>query len=326
VTTHGGPRLRYAITLTDVLDLSRIEAGKMTVERIACSPFVLVAEVASPMQLRAATKGLAFAVEYRGAIPERIQSDPTRLRQVLLNLLGNAIKFTEAGGVRLTVEMVEGEGAARGLRFAVVDSGVGMTPQVQVRLFQPFTQADNSATRRFGSTGLGLMISKRLVEILGGTIEVWSSPGQGSTFAVTIDPGPLDGVCMLAGPLAGTPAAADHVRDAGAADLACRVLLAEDGPDNQRLISFYLRRAGADVVVAENGQTATELALAAEAERRPFAVVLMDMQMPVLDGYEATAGLRRAGYRRPIVALTAHAKAIGSVAWRRGATIFSPSR
>jgi PAS domain S-box-containing protein len=287
--------------INDILDLSQIEAGKLTLEPVACSPTDLVAQVASLLRLRAVRKGLAFGVEYAGPIPARIQVDPTRLRQILLNLLGNAIKFTEVGEVRLRVGLV-----AEGLRFEVSDTGVGIASEAQSRLFQPFTQVDASPTRRFGGTGLGLMITKRLVEMLGGTIAVETAPGCGSTFRVTIDPGPLGGVALLTGAAAdaGPPPAAPEpaVRLEGR-----RVLVAEDGADNQRLISFYLRKAGAEVVVAENGEVACARVWEAEAAGRPFAVVLMDMQMPVLDGYAATTALRARGYGRPIVALTAHA-------------------
>ena len=295
--------------INDILDLSKISAGKMIIERIACSPARLIADVTSLMRARALDKGLTFDVEYRDAIPEAVQTDPTRLRQILLNLLGNAIKFTEAGGVRLAVGMVPDDGAEPGrFFFEVHDSGIGITPAAREGLFQPFTQADASMTRRFGGTGLGLMISRRLVEMLGGSIRVQSEPGRGSTFTVTIDPGPLDGVRML-GQVAARAATvvAPVMATASALRLSGRILLAEDGPDNQRLISFHLRKAGAEVVVAENGRIACDLVRDAEARGEPFSVVLMDMQMPVLDGYQATAELRSTGYRRPIIALTAHA-------------------
>ena len=287
--------------INDILTLSKIEAGKMTMERIACSPARLVGEVVALMHHRARDKGIAFEIIYEGLIPERIESDPTRVRQILLNLLSNALKFTERGGVRLTIRMEGGR-----LAFAVADTGIGMTAEEQAHLFQPFTQTDASTTRRFGGTGLGLTITKRLVEMLGGMIHVESAPGRGSTFTVTIDPGPLTGVPMAAAPtdMQPLPAAAAAVAPAR---LDCRALLAEDGLDTQRLISFYLRKAGARVVLAENGQEACERAWEAEAVGQPFAVVLMDMQMPVLDGYRATEALRQAGYRRRIIALTAHA-------------------
>jgi CheY-like chemotaxis protein len=210
------------------------------------------------------------------------------------------VKFTESGGVRLTTRM-----AGERLAFAVADTGIGVTAEEQVCLFQPFAQADASTTRRFGGTGLGLTITKRLVEMLGGTIHVESAPGWGTTFTVTIDPGPLNEVPMVATPTDMQPipaaAAATPLR------LDCRVLLAEDGEDNRRLLAFYLRKAGAEVVTAENGEVACALVREAEAAGRPFALVLMDMQMPVLDGYQAAAALRRGGYGGWIVALTAHA-------------------
>ncbi len=287
--------------INDILTLSKIEAGKMTVERIVFPPARLAGEVLALMHHRARDKGIAFEIIYQGLIPEHIESDPTRVRQILLNLLGNALKFTERGGVRLTIWMEGGR-----LAFAVADTGIGMTAEEQARLFQPFMQTDASTTRRFGGTGLGLTITRRLVEMLGGMIHVESVPGKGSTFTVTIDPGPLTGVPMVAAPtdMQPLPAAAAAVAPVR---LDCRVLLAEDGLDTQRLISFYLRKAGASVVLAENGQEARERAWEAEAVGQPFAVVLMDMQMPVLDGYRATEALRQAGYRRPIIALTAHA-------------------
>src|SRR6266478_116756 len=235
--------------INDILTLSKIEAGKMTVERITCSPARLVGEVLALMHDRARDKGLAFEVVYEGLIPERIETDPTRVRQILLNLLGNAVKFTESGGVRLTMRM-----AGERLAFAVADTGIGMTAEEQVCLFQPFAQTDASTTRRFGGTGLGLTITKRLVEMLGGTIHVESAPRRGSTFTVTIDPGPLNGVPMVVAPTDMQPipaaAAAAPVR------LDCRVLLAEDLQDNQRLLAFHLRKAGAEVVTAENGEVA----------------------------------------------------------------------
>ena len=288
--------------INDILDLSKIEAGKMTVERLACSPVELVAEMAALIRVRAEQKGLSFAVEFRGAVPERVQTDPTRLRQVLLNLLGNAVKFTEIGGVCLRVGM-EGDR----LRFDVIDTGIGIAPEACARLFQPFTQADASTSRRFGGSGLGLLITRRLVEVLGGRVRVESTPGKGSAFAVTIDPGPLEGMRMVAGASGPVGSPRPAAAAVPSVQLACRVLLAEDAPDSQRLISFYLRKAGAEVVVAENGAIARDLVREAVHAGRPFAVVLMDMQMPVLDGYDAAAAIRRDGNRHPIIALTAHA-------------------
>ena len=189
--------------------------------------------------------------------------------------------------------------------FDVIDTGIGMSEEQMGLLFRPFSQADNSSTRRFGGTGLGLAISKRMAEMLGGDIVVRSSPGQGSTFSLSIATGHLDGLVITQEPSKAVTTREPVGKTQHA--LTCRILLAEDGPDNQRLIAFLLRKAGAEVEVAENGQIALDLALAARQAGSPFDMILMDMQMPVMDGYEATQNLRRAGYRGPIIALTAHA-------------------
>ncbi|HEY1598994.1 MAG TPA: ATP-binding protein [Pirellulales bacterium] len=293
--------------VNDILDLSKIEAGKVQVERIRCHTLALVAEVASLMRVRAAAKGLPLDVEYSGPIPETIETDPTRLRQILINLIGNAIKFTEVGRVRLVVQVRQRQTGPR-LRIDVIDTGLGMTPEQVARLFRPFTQADASTTRRFGGTGLGLTISKRFAEMLDGDLSVRSSLGAGSTFTVEVATGSLAEVKMLTGPF---EASTIPVHRTPQVDIRIsgHVLLAEDGPDNQRLISFVLERAGATVTLADNGQVAVELALASLRDGRPFDCLLMDMQMPIMDGYEATRRMRAAGYRAPIIALTAHAMA-----------------
>jgi signal transduction histidine kinase/CheY-like chemotaxis protein len=294
--------------VNDILDLSRIEAGRMPLERVDCSPAQLVTEVVSSMRVRADSKKLRLELGYAGPIPERIQADPTRLRQILMNLVGNAIKFTEQGGVHVTVGLVPGaDGRNATLRFAVADTGIGITREQQERLFVPFGQADPSTTRRFGGSGLGLAISKRLANMLGGDIAVESAPGVGSTFTLSLDVGSLEGM-RLVRPVERVPRAATR-RPAWGEDapLGGRILLAEDAPDNRRLLALYLKRAGATVETAENGLVVCELALAAAAAGTPFDVILMDMQMPELDGYDATARLRQAGYRGAIIALTAHA-------------------
>ena len=297
--------------INDILDLSKIEAGKLEVEQVSCSPAKVVVDVVSLMRVRATSKNLPLEIEYVGAIPETIQCDQTRLRQILINLTGNAIKFTETGSVRLITRLVQGASRPPCLQFDVVDSGIGITQEHIAKLFQRFTQADSSTVREFGGTGLGLAISKRLAEMMGGDITVSSSFGKGSTFSLVVETGPLDGVSMLDVPAEAVAENRQKVRLCTAQNvrLNCRLLLAEDGPDNQRLIMFILENAGAEVTLAENGQTAYEQALASEAEGNPFDVILMDMQMPIMDGYEATRQLRQAGYRGPIVALTANAMA-----------------
>jgi len=290
--------------VNDILDLSKIESGRMTIERMACSPFALVAEVTAVLRPRAAHDGLDVEVGYRSPLPETIETDPTRLRQILLNLVGNAIKFTPRGSVRLEVGPVEDTR----LCFEVIDTGIGLDAEQQARLFTAFSQADASTTRRFGGTGLGLAISKRLAGMLGGDLRVRSVPGEGSTFTLTIDVGSLAGVRLLDRP-PDVPAAAERREPSAHAPQALRgrILLAEDGLDARRLLARHLRAAGAEVETAENGLVACELALRAAEAGAPYDLILMDMQMPELDGYAAAARLRAAGYRGPIVALTAHA-------------------
>jgi PAS domain S-box-containing protein len=291
--------------INDILDLSKIEAGKCDVERVACAPYKVAADVISLIKVRAETKGLSLKLECQSAIPDRIRTDPARLRQILVNLIGNAVKFTEVGEVRVIIRGDSNANATPTLRFDIVDTGIGLSKEQTCMLFEPFSQADSSVNRRFGGSGLGLVISRRLAKILGGDIAVTSTLGKGSTFSVTIAAEPWH----EAGLVDDLPAEAQPRFQAASSPMKrdSRVLLAEDSPDIQRLIAHMLRKAGADVVVAENGQQAVELALATCAEAKSFDVVLMDMQMPMTDGYEATCQLRQAGYRGPIIALTAHA-------------------
>ena len=296
--------------ISGILDLSKIEAEKLQIEPTRCSPAQLVAEVASLMRPQAAAKQLALKTELAPSLPETVLTDPLRLRQILVNLVGNAIKFTDQGEVRLAVRLNADSGRLS-LCFDVTDTGIGMNEEQIGKLFKPFSQVDSSSTRKFGGTGLGLCISKNLAEALGGSIEVRSQPGKGSTFSLMIDPGPLDGMQMM-------PNAQESMLDslptttAAASEkivLHGRILLAEDGLDNQRLVSLLLRTAGAVVSAVENGQLAVEAALAAREAGEPFDLLLMDMQMPVMDGYEATRKLRKLDYTGNIVALTGHAMA-----------------
>jgi PAS domain S-box-containing protein len=299
--------------INDILDLSKIEAGKLEIEQVRCSPRQIAGDVLSLMQLRARNKRVRLELHADGPLPQSVDSDPTRLRQILINLVSNAVKFTPEGTVRLGLRYVPPSAATDGsghLAFDVTDTGIGMSAEVLHKLFRPFTQADTSTTRQFGGTGLGLTICKRFAEMMGGDIAVSSTPGQGSTFTVTLPARNALGIAeqVSTGEPPASPAnVAPHVASASSPPLACHILLAEDGPDNQKLIAFLLRKAGATVTIVENGQLALEQALAAAATPTPFDVILMDMQMPVLDGYNATRRLRIAGYTGPIVALTAHA-------------------
>jgi PAS domain S-box-containing protein len=287
--------------INDVLDISKIEAGQMTVERLRCDLPQLLAEVLSMMRPRALEKGLECRFVFEGPIPRFVLTDALRTRQILVNLLGNAIKFTYAGSIALKVSC-EGNSEAMKLKFVIEDTGVGMSEEHISRLFKPFSQADESTTRKFGGTGLGLSISRRLAILLGGDVTVTSQLGVGSAFTAIIDGGPSAGAEMLSDLSESTLPAATNQTTSQDIALNGRILLVDDGLDNQRLISFHLCDAGAQVAIAQNGLEAVEL-----ASKEAFDLILMDMQMPEMDGYAASAELRRRGAKLPIIALTAHA-------------------
>ena len=296
--------------INDILDLSKIEAGMLAIERIRTSTGELVRDVEELMRMRAAERGLEFSVGYASPVPEFMFTDPTRLRQILVNLLGNAIKFTERGSVRLIAGMEEpAPDLPPRLRFDVVDTGIGLREQQLASIFDPFEQADRSTTRHFGGTGLGLAISNQLAQMLDGDITVQSVLGRGSTFTLTIAVGSLEGVTMLDGLGSATSSGARPLAAAATSspgrDL--RVLVADDGPDNQRLIRAFLEGEGFRVEVVSDGRSAVDRVSAAAELDEPFDAVLMDMHMPEMDGYEATRTLRAQGYGGLIVALTARA-------------------
>lgn len=299
--------------INDLLDLSKIEAGHTQVESLDVDLLTLLHEVLALMRTRAEQAGLNLSVHADNPVPKTIRTDPTRLRQILLNLLGNAVKFTPSGSVTLRVGLGRaGEGGVV-LRFGVEDTGIGMSQDVLSRIFRPFTQADSSTTRQFGGTGLGLTLCKRFAEMLGGSISVQSEPGRGTTFEFTIDPGPVDGAALIDNAsLAGrapSPMTPDTPTPTGNLALNARVLVAEDGKDNQVLIRHYLSHTGADVTIVGDGQAAIDEIARAEREGTGYDLVLMDVQMPRMDGHAAARALRAAGFTRPILALTAHAMA-----------------
>lgn len=285
--------------INDILDLSKIEAGRLQLETVPVALEVVLGEVMSLMNARAVEKNLRFSLDFEGAVPRTIASDPTRLRQVLMNLLGNAIKFTEEGSVALSVRMRQ----EQLLEISVSDTGIGISEEQLGQLFQPFTQADTSVTRRFGGTGLGLVISQKLIEMLGGTIEVSSQPGKGSVFRFTVATGELGGTERVQeGPMELRPSMAEA--SAGSLpDLSgLRVLVVDDRRDIRYLVQSYLEEAGATVDTGGDGQAALD-----HLEQAIPDILVLDMQMPRLDGYSTARELRKRGCKVPILALTASA-------------------
>lgn len=296
--------------INDILDISKIEAGKMQVECIPCSPCEIINDVMVQMWVKADEKNISLNVEYVGKIPETIQSDPIRLRQILINLIGNAVKFTEQGGVRLVVQLDQSQLNNTALHFDIIDTGIGLTSKQADRLFKTYSQADPATTRLFGGSGLGLSISRKLAELLGGKIKLINSkPSEGSQFRIILPTGSLANCAYVQNPSSQIHKRehADSKNHSAILLSNYKILLVEDHPDNQQLVSLFLSKAGAKVEIAANGRQAIEAAMEAKGRQKPFDVILMDMQMPILDGYEATRRLRANGYTDLIIALTAHA-------------------
>ncbi|MCO6436413.1 MAG: response regulator [Phycisphaerae bacterium] len=291
----------------DLLDIALIEAGKLRLQLTSARLKDTVEEIVTLLTPRASAGRLQLDVQYSDGLPETFLTDVTRLRQILLNLIQNAIKFTMTGGVTVRVG-TEPAGDSRILVLEVIDTGIGIPQDQLAQICEALARTDAPFVRRRGGVGLGLRISKRLVELLGGEIAVQSKKGVGTTFRVSL---PLQESPRAEAPAPSTAsnAARSKPRFVNQDDRPCRVLVVDDSPDNAALVTHLLRRAGADVAVAENGRESVTEALTAVQCGRPYDVVLMDMQMPVMDGYEATRELRRRGYAGPIVALTAHAMA-----------------
>ncbi len=305
----------YLLNLVnDILDISKIEAGKMSIETVRFDPVQLVADVVSLLKVRADQKGIGLNINFTSAVPEWIESDPVRIRQIVMNIVGNAIKFTTHGGVKISLGFESDLPDDSRFVIAVVDTGVGIDEGQIDALFEPFAQADSSVTRQFGGTGLGLAISRRFARLLGGDITIRSAKGLGSCFTVNISVNQASSILVKSigrGRVQESVITSSTARNAApqlrSAKRKLRVLLAEDGADNQRLISTVLRRAGMDVEIASNGMEAKQMILDAVESDVGFDVILMDMQMPILDGYSATRQLRSEGFTGPIIALTAHA-------------------
>jgi PAS domain S-box-containing protein len=303
-TVHENANMLLRI-MNDLLDLARIEAGKLDLELGPCSPMRLVSDVVAMMHPRARSRGLVLSAECDNEVPVVIQSDETRLRQILINLVGNAIKFTEKGEVRVLAKCVRLGSGERGLEIAVEDTGLGMSPKEVADAFEPFERGKNSQARRAGGAGLGLPICRRLAERLGGTIGVETEPGHGSVFRLVIPIGSESDLAALKGDemaLAASPPEPETWSPSG-----LRAMLVEDNEANRFMCVYRLEEAGAEVITATNGLEALDHFQEAEHKGEPFDFILMDLQMPVMDGYEACRQLRGLGFDRPLIALTAYA-------------------
>jgi signal transduction histidine kinase len=301
VSRNGKALIRI---IDDILDLAKVESGKLDVENVEFHFLDLIDEVMDLFRERARAKDLYFRLNLSDEVPDVIRSDPTRIRQILINIIGNAIKFTHEGGVTVHIKTQPAGAGKFEFRILVRDTGTGISPECRAKLFQPFTQADNTMTRKFGGTGLGLALSWRLAEALGGEIRIEDcnkGEDQGCTFVITF--------CAQIPTLSESKSNAKKKSQSALTgeDLplkGIRVLLADDARDNRFLVTRLLVKNGAHVETADNGRDALNLALQGN-----YDLVLMDLQMPEMDGYEATKSLLESGYKKPIIALTAHAMA-----------------
>ncbi|MCM2370684.1 chemotaxis protein CheB [Aporhodopirellula aestuarii] len=292
---RNGRHLLYIIN--DILDLSKIDAGKMEVASRPVRPDAIVGEVRSLMDVRAAEKRLPLKIEFDGPVPEMIDTDPVRLRQVLLNLVGNAIKFTDDGEVRFVIRYDQSD---QTMHFDVIDTGLGIAEDKLDSLFEPFTQADATTTRSAGGTGLGLTICRRLAYSLGGEITADSQPGEGSRFSLVLN---VQNETQLIEPNLNRETPLDAASDDP--QISCSVLIVDDRRDIRYLAQHFVEKAGGTVHTATNGREAVDFVTAEDAPE--VDIIVMDMQMPVMDGYEAVAELRQFGCKLPIIALTANA-------------------
>lgn len=300
--------------INEILDLSKVEAGKLEIDMDDCQLYELMSDVLSSLSIKASQKEIKLMSQYANGVPKIIRTDTLKLKQILLNIIGNAVKFTESGSVNVHISSVSQKNNTSLLTFTVKDTGIGISPEDRHKLFQPFSQVDTSLTRKFGGTGLGLTLSKRFAQLLGGDLILGdSTKGQGSTFIITIDPGlnkmpskkyqgndhDKDKHNEIISPLFSTPTTSTTPlkRIDGV-----KILLAEDSLDNQFLISQILKKAGAQVELVENGKIALE-----KAQNKHFDIFLIDIQMPVMDGYTTVIELRKKGYKTPMIALTANA-------------------
>ena len=295
--------------IDDILDLAKVEAGKLEVEQIEFDLFELIQDSINLFLDTAAEKNISLEFEIDPRVPQKLKTDPTRLRQILINIIGNAVKFTTEGGIYLSILALPMVDEQLPIEIRVRDTGIGLKPDQAEKLFRPFTQAENSTNRKYGGTGLGLVLSRRLAQALGGDISIAASNpsnAPGCTFVITFK------TCLVAHPASAaliTASTDQSTTEQSAPVIAAplrlqgkQILLAEDSKDNQFLVVRLLKKNGAIVEIANNGEEAIE-----KAKTGNYDLVLMDIQMPKVDGYEATRTLRSIGFKTPIVALTAHA-------------------
>ena len=288
--------------INDILDLSKVESGRMELEEAWAEPHRIIHEVMQVLGIKAQEKGIALNFKAQSALPQHIKTDPARFRQIIFNLVGNAIKFTAQGHVTVTCSFQKTPPGPR-LLVEIADTGIGIPPDKIESIFDPFTQADVAVTRRFGGTGLGLSISRKFARALGGDITVESRPGKGSTFRVALTAGDLGGVSFLQPEEVATAWQEAEAKDRPRWRFPeARVLIVDDGAENRELLRLLLQEAGLNVDEAENGLVGVEKAVAGH-----YDVILMDVNMPVLDGFAATQRLRQQGLKTPIIALTANA-------------------
>ena len=321
-SSNSGHKLDYIDTIqrngehllqliNDILDISKIEAEKVSLERLVLPLSELIQDIVTTLKVKAKSKGIELNLDIAPEVPNLIESDPVRLRQVLVNLISNAIKFTERGSVRIRVRVDQEQGD---LLIAIVDTGIGLTAEQIGKMFGAFEQADASTTRKYGGTGLGLRISKRLAELLGGDISIESDFGSGSTFTLELKKASYEVTNPSGLPVRAASKLERNTAPSSTMSLAgLQILLAEDGPDNQRLICHILRKAGATVDLAENGKVAIGMLTQGgtlDGELlfpQPFHLILSDIHMPEVDGYSLAKILLAKGSRLPMIALTAHA-------------------
>lgn len=294
--------------IDEILDLSKVEAGRVEIERLPVSMSNLVRDVYEMLVTKASRKGLDLSFKLATQIPQKIETDPTRLRQLFINLVGNALKFTQQGSVTVSIswmpdEIQQANKKLGKLRVLVSDTGIGIETGKASTLFKPFTQVDSSTSRKFGGTGLGLALSRQLAQAMGGNVWIENSDLEsGSTFAFEIS-AVMDEASGMLDDISVTEQEFDQTKSEVSENLSgMNVLLAEDSEDNQVLIRYFLEQAGAHVEITDNGQKAYDLAMAGN-----YDLVMMDIQMPIMDGYEAITKLRKDGYKGPVVAITAHA-------------------